>query len=487
MYSFEKINKINYYKQSGAGIPLCIFLPFGSFGEFYKKTNLCFPNDIVILFQNENGFIFNHYFDYNRTLDEVKKIFIILKKKDLFFEKMKKNFYVSGEKMEKVGLDIIKKKIESEEFVVKYKNFLKYSRDFWVNSLFIDLLDPFENEILDFIFAEKRKKISKEDINILISPDKLSLFQQSQMDMLKIYNKAIQKGIDNEEVTQMLKKQSDKYYWQKNDYEKVYYLDKNYFQKQLQNLIEDKKEVKNIKRNLSFFDKQKEKKKQIIKKYNLSEESVGYLNFFNWTMAYREDRKKYNQIGNYILVKIIEKISKEKKIDIDLLKCLIPTELLKIISNPGKKIKELEKRLVQGIILFDFKDKGNKIISGKTVLEYLDILEKKINKVEIKGNTASAGKIIGNVKIILNQEDFSKMEEGDVLVTSMTRPEFIPIMKKASAIVTDEGGITCHAAIVSREFGIPCITGTQNATKLLKDGDLIDVNANHGLVKIIKK
>lgn len=221
MYSFEKINKINYYKQSGAGIPLCIFLPFGSFGEFYKKTNLCFPNDIVILFQNENGFIFNHYFDYNRTLDEVKKIFIILKKKDLFFEKMKKNFYVSGEKMEKVGLDIIKKKIESEEFVVKYKNFLKYSRDFWVNSLFIDLLDPFENEILDFIFAEKRKKFSKEDINILISPDKLSLFQQSQMDMLKIYNKAIQKGIDNEEVAQMLKKQSDKYYWQKNDYEKV--------------------------------------------------------------------------------------------------------------------------------------------------------------------------------------------------------------------------------------------------------------------------
>jgi pyruvate,water dikinase len=59
-------------------------------------------------------------------------------------------------------------------------------------------------------------------------------------------------------------------------------------------------------------------------------------------------------------------------------------------------------------------------------------------------------------------------------------------MKKAAAIVTDEGGITCHAAIVSRELGVPCITGTQVATKTLKDGDLIDVNADHGLVKIIK-
>jgi pyruvate,water dikinase len=69
----------------------------------------------------------------------------------------------------------------------------------------------------------------------------------------------------------------------------------------------------------------------------------------------------------------------------------------------------------------------------------------------------------------------------------MTRPEFVPLMKKASAIVTAEGGITCHAAIVSRELGIPCVIGTKNATKVLKTGDEIEVDAEKGIVKILSK
>lgn len=70
--------------------------------------------------------------------------------------------------------------------------------------------------------------------------------------------------------------------------------------------------------------------------------------------------------------------------------------------------------------------------------------------------------------------------------TSMTRPEFVPLMKKAAAIITDEGGITCHAAIVSRELNIPCIIGTRIATKVLKDGDYIEVDADNGIVKILR-
>ena len=69
----------------------------------------------------------------------------------------------------------------------------------------------------------------------------------------------------------------------------------------------------------------------------------------------------------------------------------------------------------------------------------------------------------------------------------MTRPEFVQAMKKAVAVVTDEGGITCHAAIVSRELNIPCIIGTKIATQVLNNGDLVEVNANHGIVKILKK
>ena len=69
----------------------------------------------------------------------------------------------------------------------------------------------------------------------------------------------------------------------------------------------------------------------------------------------------------------------------------------------------------------------------------------------------------------------------------MTRPEFVHLMRTAKGIITDEGGIACHAAIVSRELGKPCIIGTKIATKVLKDGDLVEVDANKGIVKILKK
>jgi pyruvate,water dikinase len=87
----------------------------------------------------------------------------------------------------------------------------------------------------------------------------------------------------------------------------------------------------------------------------------------------------------------------------------------------------------------------------------------------------------------MNSSEAKHLTKGEILVTSMTSPDFISAIKKAAAIVTNEGGILCHAAIVSREFGIPCIVGTGIATKSIKNGDLIEVDANHGFVRILKR
>jgi phosphoenolpyruvate synthase/pyruvate phosphate dikinase len=105
---------------------------------------------------------------------------------------------------------------------------------------------------------------------------------------------------------------------------------------------------------------------------------------------------------------------------------------------------------------------------------------------EVKGMVANKGIVRGKVKIILSSADFHKFEDGDIIVTSMTSVDFVPLMKRAGAFVTNEGGITSHAAIVSRELDKPCIIGTQNATKILKDDDLVEVNANEGIVKILR-
>ena len=101
--------------------------------------------------------------------------------------------------------------------------------------------------------------------------------------------------------------------------------------------------------------------------------------------------------------------------------------------------------------------------------------------------TASTGTAIGPVKICKTLADIAAVKEGDVLVASMTRPEYVPAIKKACAIITDEGGITCHAAIVSRELGKPCVIGTKVATRVLKDGDEVEVKANHGVVIVRKR
>jgi len=109
---------------------------------------------------------------------------------------------------------------------------------------------------------------------------------------------------------------------------------------------------------------------------------------------------------------------------------------------------------------------------------------------EIKGSCASRGFVRGKVKILNHDaQDISHemmiMEKGSILVATQTKPQLMTAIAKASAIITDEGGICSHAAIISREFGIPAIIGTGNATKMLKDGDFVEVDADNGIVRKI--
>ena len=141
------------------------------------------------------------------------------------------------------------------------------------------------------------------------------------------------------------------------------------------------------------------------------------------------------------------------------------------------------------IILETYWDNKTTHYSGKEGMKiYEEINKTFVHKGDIiKGTPAFPGKVKGIVRVIMGEVHFSKFNNGEILVAPMTRPEFVPLMKRAAGIITDEGGITCHAAIVSRELKIPSIVGTKISTKVLKDGDVVEVNANHGVVrKVIK-
>ncbi|MCJ7786912.1 phosphoenolpyruvate synthase, partial [Patescibacteria group bacterium] len=128
------------------------------------------------------------------------------------------------------------------------------------------------------------------------------------------------------------------------------------------------------------------------------------------------------------------------------------------------------------------------IVQSRPVTTLKEQESEKVKEQEIKrkpilvGTPASPGMAIGPVQIIKSIKQIDKIQKGEVLVTTMTSPDFVPVMKKVVAIITDQGGQTSHAAIVSRELGIPCVVGTEKATKVLKNGQMITVNGTKGEV-----
>lgn len=106
---------------------------------------------------------------------------------------------------------------------------------------------------------------------------------------------------------------------------------------------------------------------------------------------------------------------------------------------------------------------------------------------EFSGQIAFKGKVTGKVVLISKRDDMAKFKDGEIIVSPMTEPGYIPIMKKAIAFVTNEGGMLCHAAIVAREMKKPCIIGTKIATKVLKDGMMVEVDAERGIVKVLER
>jgi len=185
---------------------------------------------------------------------------------------------------------------------------------------------------------------------------------------------------------------------------------------------------------------------------------------------------------------LLNKIADIKNWDKKLLKYITFDELKQSLSeNKLFSIESLENRKNNTFAYISKKivpeNKLNKFLNEKNLFIY----EEKIESTDtIKGTTANKGKIKGIAKIILNREQLNKIQVSEILIAPMTTPFYLPAMKKAAAFVTDEGGVTCHAAIISREMNKPCIIGTKHATSLIKDGDLLEVDANNGIVRILK-
>jgi len=163
---------------------------------------------------------------------------------------------------------------------------------------------------------------------------------------------------------------------------------------------------------------------------------------------------------------------------------MMTREELYVYQSTGKLPSEdkLRQRYEYSGVHFDAQ--GVHILSKKEVEELEAFWSAAAAKKGLRGTVAYPGKVRGLCRIVFDYRK-ANINEGEILVTGMTDPNFVPLMKKVSAIVTDGGGLLSHAAIVARELKKPCIVGTKVATQILKDGDEVEVDANNGVVKVL--
>lgn len=183
-------------------------------------------------------------------------------------------------------------------------------------------------------------------------------------------------------------------------------------------------------------------------------------------------------------------IGRELGIDGDLLRYLTALEMKLFVQDfkiDKKKLEELKKRRKHYLYLFvGAQNKEYIITDSQTIKKVKKIFNQNTSNISIiQGNTAYRGKVQGVVRNLETNKN-GVITSNNIIVAVMTLVADAPLVSKAAGLITDEGGTLCHAAIVARELKKPCVIGTKIATKVLKDGDLVEVDADKGIIKILK-
>lgn len=392
---------------------------------------------------------------YNHWLDIVEKLKVII------------------EKINSAHLNNLDKKERSS----LYNSFHKTYNEFWFYGFLPELPNWGGEQLLKREILKANKEHFLKIFERLSAPEELSFFQEEEYELLQL--KLIG---DKRLFEEKLKEHQRKYFWIKNSYEDSHVLDLDFFGSRLKEINKEEAE-KRIALIREFPKKVKEEKAQIMKEHSLPTALLTIGKNVSFCIWWQDLRKKYIFMANHCIKLFLQEFSKRFEIPFKELCYYTSHEIITLLQE-GKKIDA--KKRFEGFawvyhendgIEYCIGEKANKLIEPYTIYELKD------DRDFIEGLPVSRGKVVGIVKILHSPKELSKMKEGEILVAPMTSPDFIIAMRKAVAIITDEGGITSHAAIVSRELGIPCIVGTSIATKFFKDGDKVEVDADKGVIK----
>ncbi|KKQ28186.1 MAG: Phosphoenolpyruvate synthase/pyruvate phosphate dikinase [Candidatus Magasanikbacteria bacterium GW2011_GWC2_37_14] len=374
---------------------------------------------------------------------------------------------------------------ETEVLFINFSEYLACTRKMWAFAYNAIITNKF---LPDLIFAEIAKKepnINKqnEDFNILLQLEDSSETRQEKFFLLNLA-KFVEDNGYNQELENLVSTHLCKFA----------YLGQYYFRGELYNkdiILERIKEVlnngvENELQKIKQLENDLSKRELLINELDLPENILKYIE------SARAQASAYSLVDEVFTFTVVNlkplfnEIARRLGMSYKQLIEMRGVEILDSL-NRGELILSLEKlneRVIESAIILE----GNKVIvlSGKKLEEYKKQelkIEKYENIIELSGQGASPGVITGIVKLVLCDADAKKVNKGDILIAPATNPTLVPAMERAGAIVTDEGGLLSHAAIVSRELGIPCLVGTKIGTKVFKDGDIVEVDIINGIIR----
>lgn len=375
------------------------------------------------------------------------------------------------------------KKLNNPELLKDYQTFAKINAEFIAFNFFIYLSDPVIDRILRKLLTKYLSDIGKpkqiQNYLVCIStPIKKPAVVEEHLALLKIIakNKVNKKTLNAH-------REDWKWFPCYNPSDEPY--DLNHYNNEIKSYttVSAKEELKKI------YNEQKKHSTDFSRLIRTTKDKdlKKLMQITNMVSYYRERRNDLRRQGLCAVRGLYETIGNKFGFTVKETCYLTNSEIQKFLQENLSSLtkKQIEGRFKNYSIFTDLK---NNIFNDdkdviKTICEQINNKEEKTTV--IKGITAVKGRVQGVVRVVTSISVLKELKNGEILIASMTAPEYVPAMKRAAAVITDEGGITCHAAVISRELGVPCIVGTKIATKTFKNGDRVEVNTDTGEVQKI--
>ncbi len=262
-----------------------------------------------------------------------------------------------------------------------------------------------------------------------------------------------------------------------------------HFQHELQQLLKKNKLelVKELQELRVSFTKRHQEFQQFLKKFSMTKRERELCIVAHELVFIKDERDDYRRHGCYYGRGLFEEIGRRLGVSGKEAAYLTIDETKQFLQTGVAPVSIVEiKERAQGYLILRKNGQSFVVASGNKMREILrQELGEQVSSAaqEVRGTVGSVGLARGPVVIVHTKHDLRRVKDGDIMVAVTTNPDFVPAMRRCKAIVTDEGGMTSHAAIVTREWKVPCVVGTKIATKVFRDGDMVEVDARRGVVR----